>query len=81
MPTLEKKMFAGKEDLDPGECAKLEIKNLTSDIQAYFAEYNGTGEAARCVGLTLSPDNKNIVRGNFLTVGKLGEHKEEAGRM
>jgi hypothetical protein len=39
MPVLDKKLFTGDSELEPDECAKLEIKNNTSDINICLAEY------------------------------------------
>jgi hypothetical protein len=81
MPALDKKFFSGAGELDPGESAKLEIRNLTSDIEASLSEYGWKGEAAGCIGLTLSADNRRVERGVFITVGTVGSVKEDAARM
>jgi hypothetical protein len=81
MPVLDKKLFAGTNELDPGECAKLEIKNLTSDVTDSLAEYGWNGEAAGCICLMTSADNERVERGTFMTVGTLGDYKEEASKV
>jgi hypothetical protein len=63
------------------ECAKLEIKNNTSDINNCLAEYGWKGGAASCISLSLSADNKTVERGTLVTTGALGEFREEAARM
>jgi hypothetical protein len=81
MAPLDKKLFSGSGDLDPGDYGKLEIRNLTSEIRSRLTEYGWNGEGAGCVCLCLSADNQRVERGVFATVGKLGEFKEEAAKI
>jgi hypothetical protein len=81
MPLLDKRFFAGEGELEPDECAKLEVRNLTNEVDSCLREYGWSGEAASCVGLTLSADNRRVDRGVFITRGALGDAKEEAARI
>jgi hypothetical protein len=81
MPTLDKNFFVGEGELEPGECAKLEIKNLTTEVKNCLSEYGWTGAAAGCISLTLSADNKKVDRGTFIVTGALGDAKEDAAKM
>jgi hypothetical protein len=77
MPTLDKRFFTGDGEIDPGECAKLEVRNAASDVESALSEFGWTGEPAACVVLTLSADNKKVEKGSFVVVGTLGDYKEE----
>jgi hypothetical protein len=77
MPTLDKRFFAGDGEIDPGECAKLEVRNTASEVESALSEFGWTGGPAACVVLTLSADNKKVEKGNFVVVGAFSDFKEE----
>jgi hypothetical protein len=81
MPSLDKKLFAGTSEIDPGDYEKLEIKNLTSEILDKLTEHGWAGETAGCVCLLTSADNERIERGYFAAVGPLGEYREDASKV
>jgi hypothetical protein len=81
MAPLDKKLFAGSSDLEPDDCKKLEIRNLNSEVRNSLTEHGWDGEGAGSVCLILSADNQKVERGVFVTVGKLGEFKEEAAKI
>jgi hypothetical protein len=81
MPTLDKRFFTGGGEIDPGECAKLEVRNASSEVESALSEFGWTGGAASCVVLTLSADNKKVEKGNFTIAGALGDYKEEIAKI
>jgi hypothetical protein len=81
MPPLDKKFFTGDNDIEPEECARLEIRNLSSDVEDCLKEFGWKGETAACVSLLLSADNTKVEGGQFIMVGPLSDYKEEAARI
>jgi hypothetical protein len=81
LPTLDKKFFAGESDIPMEECAKLEIRNVTTDLEQCLREFGWQGGTAACIALSLSADNGKVARGEFVLVGPLADYKEEAAKL
>lgn len=76
MAPLNKNLFLGEEDFDPGEMGKGVVRNFTSEVATKLKSFNWDGvKACGCVGLSLSTDNKRVEKGMFLVRGRL-EDKE-----
>jgi hypothetical protein len=81
MPALDKRLFTGGGEIEPSECAKLEVRNTSSEVENALKDFGWSGEAASCVVLTLSADNKKVEKGVFTVVGPLGEYREEIAKI
>jgi hypothetical protein len=81
MPTLDKNLFIGESEIDVEDCVRLEVRNFTSDLENGLKEFGWKGEAAACIGITLSADNARAEQADFFLVGPVGEYKEDAARI
>jgi hypothetical protein len=71
MPDLDKNIyFGGDADVSGEDLGKVEVANFTSGVDAVLhGNFDWSGKAMGCVGLTLSPDNDRILSGVFITRG------------
>jgi hypothetical protein len=71
MPVLEKVLFTGQEEAEVEDLTKAEVTNFGVDVKTALAKFGWKGEAAGCVGLGLSVDNRRVETGRFVTIGRL----------
>jgi hypothetical protein len=71
MPDLDKNIyFGGDAEVSGEDLGKVEVANFTSGVDAVLhGNFDWSGKAMGCVGLTLSPDNDRILSGVFITRG------------
>ena len=69
MPTLAKKFFKATGELPLEYAAKLETAGLGLPIHQTLIDLGWTGKLVAGIGLELSPDNKQVRRGEFFLRG------------
>ena len=72
MPKLDKKWFNSSGSITPNLATKLEIASLGNPVNHALSGlgWDGTAPVAT-IGLELSPDNKTVLRAQFLLRGRL----------
>jgi hypothetical protein len=68
---LDKWFFAGGEKIDGKDLARSEIQNTGACVDAALKLFKWSNSAIGCVVLHLSPDNRQILQGEFVTRGEL----------
>jgi hypothetical protein len=72
MPSLEKNLFSGQNNIDNSLRAK-DFKNFSSDIDDVLKEKAWDGSLAGCIGLKLSADNGRVENGTFMIRGCISD--------
>ena len=66
MAPLDRQLFKGSAAIARQDLRRLEIRNLSGDIDETLAEFGWNGKPAGCIMLKLSADNAAVTAGQFL---------------
>jgi hypothetical protein len=77
MAPLEKAYFSGQDTLPDEDARRAEVANFSTGPAEALKKFGWKGEAAACVGLKLTGDNRRIDSGQFLTLGRIENYKVE----
>ncbi len=78
MPVLDKALFTGQDEAEVEDLKRAEVVNWGVSVKTALGKFGWKGQAAACVGIGLSVDNRRAETGRFITVGRLDE---EDGRL
>ena len=83
MPVLDKVLFTGQDEAEVDDLTKAEVTNFRASVKAALGKFGWKGQAAGCVGLGLSVDNRRVEAGRFIAVGALDDEdgKVEARKL
>jgi hypothetical protein len=83
MAPLDRQLFKGSAAIARQDLRRLEIRNLSGDIDETLVEFGWNGKPAGCIMLKLSADNASVTAGQFLARGRLTrqEVKLEAAKL
>jgi hypothetical protein len=73
MPVLDRALFTGQDEAEVEDLKNAEVANWGAGVKTALGKFGWKGQAAACVGLGLSVDNRRVETARFIVTGRLDE--------